>query len=57
MNNDKLERLLKDIADAKITVIEESELNPLSQYSTNQIKEEIRSRKRKGRKNRRFNNA
>ena len=46
MNNDKLKELQKQYADEKKEKDKEIEVNPLSQYSTTQLKKELRRRKR-----------
>lgn len=46
MNNDRLKKLLKDEAEYNKKRDEEIKVNPLSQYSTTQIKAELRRRKR-----------
>ena len=45
MNNDKLKELQKQWAEQKKQEDEEIKLNPLSQYSTTQLKIELRRRK------------
>lgn len=46
MNNDRLKELLKEEAEYNKTRSEEIKENPLSQYSTTQLKAELRRRKR-----------
>lgn len=46
MNRDALNELEKEIAEEKMKRIAEIEENPLSQYSTSQLKAELRRRKR-----------
>ena len=46
MNNEILEELRKREAEDKLKRQREIEVNPLSQYSTTQLKEELRKRKR-----------
>ncbi len=45
MNNDRLKELQKQWADEELERRKEIELNPLSQYSTTQLKKELRRRK------------
>ena len=45
MNNDRLRELQKQWADAKEEEEKEIAINPLSQYSTTQLKKELRRRK------------
>lgn len=46
MNNDKLKELLKEEAEYNKKRSEEIKENPLSEYSTTQLKAELRRRKR-----------
>ena len=46
MNNGRLEELRKREAEENLKRQREIEANPLSQYSTTQLKEELRKRKR-----------
>ena len=46
MNNDRLKELLKQEAEENLKRQKEIELNPLSQYSTTQLKAELRRRKK-----------
>ena len=46
MNNERLEELRKREAEENLTRQREIEVNPLSQYSTTQLKKELRKRKR-----------
>lgn len=46
MNNERLEELRKREAEENLKKQREIEVNPLSQYSTTQIKEELRKRKK-----------
>ena len=46
MNNERLEELRKREAEENLKRQREIEVNPLSQYSTTQLKEELRKRKR-----------
>jgi len=45
MNNEKLKELQKQLAEQKKQEDEEINLNPLSKYSTTQLKRELRRRK------------
>ena len=45
MNNDRLKELQKQWAEQKQEEDEEIKLNPLSKYSTTQLKRELRRRK------------
>lgn len=45
MDNDRLKELLKQEAEENLKRQKEVELNPLSQYSTTQLKKELRRRK------------
>lgn len=46
MRNERLEELRKREAEENLERQREIEVNPLSQYSTTQLKEELRKRKR-----------
>ena len=46
MNNERLEELRAREAEENLRRQREIEINPLSQYSTTQLKEELRKRKR-----------
>ena len=46
MNNERLEELRKREAEENLKRQRGIEVNPLSQYSTTQLKEELRKRKR-----------
>ena len=46
MNNDTLKELLRQEAEENLERQKEIELNPLSQYSTTQLKAELRRRKK-----------
>lgn len=46
MNNDRLKEFLKQEAEENLKRQKEIELNPLSQYSTTQLKKELRRRKK-----------
>lgn len=48
MNSDNLKELLKQGAEEMMKREEEIKRNPLSQYSTSQLKAELRRRKRGG---------
>ncbi len=45
MKNDRLRELEKQWADTKKEMAKEMAINPLSQYSTTQLKKELRRRK------------
>lgn len=45
MNNDRLKEMLRKEAEAHKERQKEIEMNPLSQYSTTQLKAELRRRK------------
>ena len=46
MNNERLKELRKREAEENLKRQKEIEVNPLSQYSTTQLKKELRKRKR-----------
>ena len=46
MNNDRLNELRKQEAEENLKRQKELEVNPLSQYSTTQLKKELRRRKK-----------